>query len=83
MKNVEHAQEKQKEHFARHKAKGVKSFTFNVGDIVLRRVMKNLSRKGGKTEPLWTGPYRYVSKSISGKKDLVNGCLQQNFHNVY
>jgi len=58
--NVKKAQEKQKKDFAKKKAKGVKVFQHSVGDLVLRKVMKNISRKGGKLDALWTGPYRYV-----------------------
>jgi hypothetical protein len=37
------------------KNKGVKVFQLSVGDLVLRKVMKNISRKGGKLDALWTG----------------------------
>ena len=33
------------------------------GDTVYKRQMKNVSRKGGKMEPGWMGPYRYQNKS--------------------
>ena len=58
--NVKKAQDKQKKDFAKKKAKGVKVFEHSVGDLVLRKVMKNISRKGGKLDALWTGPYRCV-----------------------
>lgn len=57
LKNVEEAQKKQKEDYSRRKAKGVKVFNLKVGDIVLRRNMRNLSRRGGKMEPRWLGPF--------------------------
>lgn len=56
--NVEQAQQRQKEQFAKRKAKGVMSFTFAPGDHVLWCIMKNNGRKGGETGALWTGPYR-------------------------
>lgn len=58
--NIEIAQQKQKEQYARRKGKGVKTFKINVGDTVYKKQMKNLARKGGKMEPCWIGPYRYV-----------------------
>jgi hypothetical protein len=51
-------QEKQKKQYKKRKAKGIKSFTIKVGDAVYKRQMKNVSRKGGKMEPGWIGPYR-------------------------
>jgi hypothetical protein len=56
--NVDKAQKKQQKEFGERKGKGVKVFEHRVGDLVLRKVMKNVSRKGGKMEALWTGPYR-------------------------
>ena len=50
--NVKKAQDKQK--------KEVNVFEHSVGDLVLHKVMKNISRKGGKLDALWTGPYRCV-----------------------
>ena len=46
------AQDKQKKDFAKKKAKGVKVFEHSVGDLVLCKVMKNISRKGGKLDAL-------------------------------
>jgi hypothetical protein len=57
--NVKKAQEKQKKEYAKRKDKGVKVFQHKVGDLVLRKSMRNIGRKGGKLEALWTGPYRY------------------------
>ena len=57
---MEKAQAKQKKDYAKRKEKGVKVFNHAIGDIVLRKVMKNTGtgRKGGKMDALWTGPYR-------------------------
>lgn len=57
--NVKKAQQKQKKEYAKRKNNGVKVFEHNVGDLVLRKLNKNVGRKGGKLEALWTGPYRY------------------------
>ena len=60
LQNVALAQKKQEEHFKAKKEKGLKVFDLKPGDTVLRRNMKNIGRKGGKIEPQWTGPYRYI-----------------------
>ena len=60
LENVEAAQEKQKTEYARKKNKGVKVFDLKVGNKVLRRNMRPLSRKGGQMEKKWLGPYRCV-----------------------
>ena len=62
--NQDKAQDKQKEAYAKRKSKGVKTFDLKVGDQVLKKNMRNLQRKGGATEPLWAGPYRYGSGTI-------------------
>ncbi|XP_062502872.1 uncharacterized protein LOC134179881 [Corticium candelabrum] len=58
--NVLEAQAKQQEQFAKQKSKGVKVFQFSIGDLVLQKVMKNVGRKGGKLDALWTDPDRIV-----------------------
>ena len=45
--------------YQKRKAKGIKSFEFKVGDTVYKRQMKNITRKGGKMEPCWIGPYMF------------------------
>ncbi|KAI0218016.1 hypothetical protein LSAT2_030252, partial [Lamellibrachia satsuma] len=55
--NVQVAQERQTKEYARRQTKGVKVFDFKVDDMVLRRNMKNVGRKGGKLESQWIGPY--------------------------
>ena len=44
--NIAAAQAKQKRAFDHKMAKGVKAFTFKEGDLVLRRNMVKLGRKG-------------------------------------
>ena len=56
---MDKVQVKQKKDFAKRKDKGVKVFNHSVGDLVLRKVMKNIGRKSGKMDALWTGPYSY------------------------
>jgi hypothetical protein len=48
--NIEKAQAKQKNNFAKRKNKGVRVSQLSLGDLVLRKVMKNISRKGGKLD---------------------------------
>lgn len=59
--NQEHAHKKQQEHYERRNQKGIKSFTLQEGQAVLKRRMKNVTRKGGKYESLWDGPFKYVN----------------------
>lgn len=55
---VEAAQEKQKAEYRNRKARGVKTFSFSVGMKVLKRNLRNETRKGGIMEQKWTGPYK-------------------------
>ena len=57
-KKVEVAQEKQKEEYERRKKKGVKVHDITAGMDVLKKNVRNESRKGGKMEAKWTGPYK-------------------------
>ncbi|MPD06695.1 hypothetical protein E2C01_102519 [Portunus trituberculatus] len=52
------AQEKQKEEYDSRMKKGVRAFHIESGISVLKMNMRNETRKGGKTEPKWTGPYK-------------------------
>ncbi|CAB4025130.1 myosin-1 isoform X3 [Paramuricea clavata] len=70
--NVDKAQKKQQKEFGERKSKGVKVFEHHVGDLVLRKVMKNVSRKGGKMEALWTGPYRVAEIDNHQRATLQN-----------
>ena len=55
------AQKKQKEQYK--KRKGVIDYQFKEGDKVLRRNMKQKTRKGSKHEDRWLGPYIIVELS--------------------
>lgn len=52
------AQEKQEKTYKKRMGNGVKVFDLKEGDTVYRRIMKNISRKGGKMEHKWSGPFR-------------------------
>ena len=55
------AQKKQKEQYK--KRKGIIDYQFKEGDKVLRRNMKQKTRKGSKHEDRWLGPYTIVELS--------------------
>ena len=55
--NMAQAQEKQCKQYYTRKNKGFKSFILKKNDIVFKRNMVNVSRKGGKLDPKWQGPY--------------------------
>ncbi|KAK3881443.1 hypothetical protein Pcinc_014099 [Petrolisthes cinctipes] len=56
---VNAAQEKQTADYNRRK-KGSKIYDLSVGMHVLQSNLRNESRKGGKMEPKWTGPYKIL-----------------------
>ena len=74
-RNVKAAQSKQKKHYDRRHQEG----SFEVGQKVLVKNMKRLSKKGDKMAPNWFGPYEvaeyigtntYYLKKMGGKKRL-------------
>ncbi|KAK3877466.1 hypothetical protein Pcinc_017793 [Petrolisthes cinctipes] len=67
---VELAQQKQKAEYNRRKQKGVKSYALEVGMQVLQGNLRNTSRKGGKMEPKWTGPYKILDIDSSQRVTL-------------
>ncbi|KAK3884874.1 hypothetical protein Pcinc_010849 [Petrolisthes cinctipes] len=58
---VNAAQEKQTADYNRRKKKGSKIYDLSVGMHVLQSNLRNESRKGGKMEPKWTGPYKILA----------------------
>ena len=74
--NVNEAQERQKKHYdAKHQ-----QALFEIGQVVLVKNMKKLSKKGDKMEPNWTGPYEvaecvgnnnYRLRRRAGNKELL------------
>ncbi|XP_050709511.1 uncharacterized protein LOC126994271 [Eriocheir sinensis] len=67
---VEAAQEKQKAEYRNRKARGVKTFSFSVGMKVLKRNLRNETRKGGIMEQKWTGPYKVLDIDSSNRVAL-------------
>ena len=59
-KKISIAQDKMKKSYDKKQLKGYKCFEFSIGDIVLKRNMNKLGRKGWKLEHNWTGPYKLV-----------------------
>ena len=57
--NIGKAQEKQKYEYLTRQSKVMTVFDFKVGDKVMARINKNKGCKPGKTEAVWSGPYRY------------------------
>ena len=53
--NISIVQSKQKKRYEMLKRKNNKSYVIKKGDKVLRRNLKNISKYGKKTEPLWIG----------------------------
>ena len=51
------AQTQMKDVYAKRVNKGVKTFDLSPGDLVLKKNMKNIARKGGQMDVKWTGPY--------------------------
>ena len=74
--NVSEAQKRQKKQYdAKHQ-----QALFEVGQVVLVKNMKKMSKKGDKMEPNWTGPYEvaecvgnnnYRLRRRTGSKDLL------------
>lgn len=81
--NMNAAHEKQCKQYYARKNKGVKTFTLKKDDIVFKRNMVNVSRKGGKLDPKWQGPYiildidrqgRVLLQDVKTKKTLKARC---------
>lgn len=64
-KNILLAQDRQKKAYDSHKKK-VKTFTFKVGEEVLKANKRKEGRKGGKLQSNWTGPFSITSISEKG-----------------
>ena len=74
--NVKVAQERQKKHYDRRHQGG----SYEVGQKVLVKNMKKLSKKGDKMAPNWFGPYEVAecvgTNTYHLKKKRGNGCLK-------
>eukprot|EP00731_Ephydatia_muelleri_P029862 Em0021g385a len=75
--NIKKAQKKQKELYDER----CTPEKYQIGDLVLVKNMRNLSRAGGKTDEWWTGPYAIVNihekglyrlRKLSDGKQLAN-----------
>lgn len=82
-KNIKTAQKKQVEQY--RKRKGIFDYKFVEGDKVLRRNMKQKTRKGSKSEDRWLGPYTISDLSatscilvnVAGKRLKTRANLNQ------
>ena len=73
--NQEAAHKRQKEGYAKRKAKGVKTFDLQVGQLVMKKKMSNVGRKGGACDPIWNGPFRLVLHKYIEKPKLYNSSV--------
>ncbi|XP_048846977.1 uncharacterized protein LOC125717765 [Brienomyrus brachyistius] len=81
--NISKSQEKQKQAYAKRIQKKYQNTDYHVGDEVLLFNMRKQGRKGGRTEPDFTGPY--VIQAICGKLvtlSISKGATLKNKYNV-
>ena len=65
--NIEKAQSRQKKAYDRRKNY---VSDININDMVMRKLQKNVQRKGGKLEKNFAGPYKVVAKTVKGNCQL-------------
>ena len=65
--NIEKAQSRQKKAYDRRKNY---VSDININDMVMRKLQKNVQRKGGKLEKKFAGPYKVVAKTVKGNCQL-------------
>ena len=65
--NIEKAQSRQKKAYDRRKNY---ISDININDMVMRKLQKNVQRKGGKLEKKFAGPYKVVAKTVKGNCQL-------------
>ena len=70
--NIANAQEKQCKEHPRKIAKGAKTFTFKIGDLVMTSNARKRGRKGDPLSKEWLGPYTLILISENGKCTLRN-----------
>ncbi|CAB3989986.1 Gypsy retrotransposon integrase 1 [Paramuricea clavata] len=75
--NVEKVQAKQKEEYAKTENKGVKVFNLSVGEVVLRKCMKNSGQKGGKIAEIDNHQRIQLAHIKSGEMLKVNVAYDQ------
>ena len=65
--NIEKVQSRQKKAYNRRKNY---VSDININDMVMRKLQKNVQRKGGKLEKKFVGPYKVVAKTVKGNCQL-------------
>ena len=70
--NINLAQAKQQDQYFKRKNKGFKSFNLKPKDVVYKRNLKNIQRKGGKMDPLWLGPYQILDIDNNRRVKLMD-----------
>lgn len=70
--NMSHSQCRQQEQYYKRRIKGFKSFDLKPNDVVYKRNLKNIQRKGGKMDPLWLGPYQILDIDINRRVQLMD-----------
>ena len=65
--NIEKAQSRQKKAYDRRKNY---VSDININYMVMRKLQKNVQRKGGKLEKKFAGPYKVVAKTVKGNCQL-------------
>ena len=70
--NMSHAQCRQQEQYYKRRNKGFKSFDLKPNDVVYKRNLKNIQRKGGKMDPLWLGPYQILDIDSNRRVQLMD-----------
>ena len=70
--NMSHSQCRQQEQYYKRRIKGFKSFDLKPNDVVYKRNLKNIQRKGGKMDPLWLGPYQILDIDSNRRVQLMD-----------
>lgn len=69
--NISKAQNKYVNDYAARMEKGFKSFHLRVGDMVLRKNVLKIGRKGSRLEADWLGPYEVKAVHPQGTVSLA------------
>ena len=64
LSNITLAQERDKKNYRKRIEKGAISFSLQLGELVLLKNSRKDTRKGGRLEKTWMGPYRCDSHSL-------------------
>ena len=65
--NIKKAQHRQKKYYDKRN-----NYACNIaiGDLVMRRLLRNVARKGGKLDKKFAGPYKCIAKTVRGSCQL-------------